>query len=118
MRTLPVKPEHQAELRYLIGEIDHLEKMKAPQSEFAAAMRRMAKRHLELYPELRGARVSFQEEETTKELQQVVYDNRDEWLQAMKAMVEETKKAPYVAFAADPNIKTFDVMGPKLEPGT
>lgn len=116
MRTLPVKPEHQAELRYLLGEIEHLQKMKAPQKDFARAMRRMARRHLELYPELMGERVSFEEDEKTKELTQIVYDSPEEWLQAMKDMATETKKAPYVAIAADPDAKTYDVMGPKLEP--
>lgn len=114
MKTLPVKPEHQAEIRYLLGDVFHLQRLSAPKREIAGAMRRLAKRHLELYPEFMGKRVSFEEDEKTKVLSQIVYDSPEEWMQAMKDHIQETKKPPYVAFAADEKAKTYDVMGPNL----
>ena len=107
MKTLPIKPEHQAELMYLLGDVFHLQRLNAAQREIAEAMRRLAKRHLELYPELLGARIAFSDDCTTMD----VYDSREEWADAITRQAKENKEAPYVAFAGDEQCKTYDVMG-------
>lgn len=108
MKTLPVKPEHRAELSYLLGDVFHLQRLEAHQREIAGAMRRLAKRHLELYPELLGKRVAFAEDCETMD----VFDSVEEWAEAIKNQAGETKEAPYIAFAGDEQCKTYDVMGP------
>lgn len=111
MRTLPIKPEHRAELNFLLGEVFHLQRMKAERKKIADAMRKLSKRHLALYPELLGKRIAFGDNMETMD----VYDSAEEWFQAIKDQAEKEKEAPYVAFAADEEAKTYDVMGPGEE---
>lgn len=108
MRTLPIKPEHRAELNFLLGEVFHLQRMKADKKKIANAMRKLAKRHLALYPELFEKRIAFGDKMETMD----VYDSAEEWVEAIKAQTLKEKEAPYIAFAADDQAKTYDVMGP------
>lgn len=108
MRTLPIKPEHQGELRYLLGDVFQLQRLNAPYHEVANAMRRLAKRHLELYPELKDKRISFSQDCTTMD----VFDSSAEWLEAIKDQARREKESPYIAFAADPECKGYDILGP------
>lgn len=109
MQTLPIKPEHQAELRYLLGDVYHLQRLAAaPPREVANAMRRLAKRHLEMYPELLDKRVAFAEDCATMD----VFDSPEEWAEAIKKQATELKEAPFVAIASDAERKGYDVMGP------
>jgi hypothetical protein len=111
LKTVPVKPEHRPELRYLLGDVFHLQRLNMPQREIANAMRRLAKRQLEMYPEFLGKRVAFSEDCETMD----VFDSVAEWAEAIEKQRGETKEAPYVAFAADENCTGYDVMGPGKE---
>lgn len=108
MKTVPVKPEHRAELRYLLGDVFHLQRLNMSQREVADAMRRLAKRQLELYPEFLGKRVAFAEDCETMD----VFDSVEEWAEAIEKQRGETKEAPYIAFASDVKCTGYDVMGP------
>jgi hypothetical protein len=108
LKTVAIKPEYQAELKYLLGDVFHLQRLKMPQREIANAMRRLAKRHLQMYPELLGKRVAFAEDCTTMD----VFDSVAEWAECIKNQTAETHEAPYIAFAADADCKGYDIMGP------
>lgn len=111
MKTVPVKPEHRAELRYLLGDVFHLQRLNFSQREVANAMRRLARRQLEMYPEFMGKRVAFAEDCETMD----VFDSVEEWAEAIENYKGKTKDAPYIAFAADADCKGYDVMGPGKE---
>jgi hypothetical protein len=95
----------------MIGDVYHLQRLGAHRREVANAMRRLAKRHLELYPELLGKRVAFAEDCKTMD----VFDSPAEWAEVIKKQTAELKEAPYIAFAADADCKGYDVMGPGQE---
>jgi hypothetical protein len=106
MRTIPILPEHRAELRFLLGDVYHLQRLQAHPREISKAMRRLGDRHLALYPQLTGKQVALSEDMETQD----VYDSAEEWAQAIAAQAARERETPYVAFTGIPG---RPVMGPK-----
>lgn len=106
MKKVPVKPEHAAEFRYLLNEAEHRHKMGASHADQAEAIRLLARRQAQLYPECHGRETGFEEE--GGQLLINIYDSKEEWQAAILESARENKKAPYVGFAGNPG---FPVMG-------
>ncbi len=100
MRQIEVKPEHVGELRYLLDEAEHLRKMGKPPAEQAAAIRRLGRRQLALYPEVNGRDTGF--DEVDGRLFITIYDNQAEYFKAIKDVARKEKRAPYVGFMGAP----------------
>lgn len=107
MYILPIKPEHRAELKYLKDEMDHLNRI-GSRDKTQAAINKIAKRSLELYPELKGKRSLFEE----NCLHLMVYETREEWLVAIFGSVKATGEAPWVATPRNAELDDYDFLGP------
>jgi hypothetical protein len=107
MKTLPVKEQHQAELKYLMGEISFLQRMGADTLKIADAVRAFSYRHRELYPELDGAQVALSLDCKTQD----VFESEAEFKKAILAQAKAQKECPYVSSRGKSG--DYNVLGPK-----
>lgn len=110
MRKIEVRQAHRAELEYLMEEAFHLRKMGASREAQANAVRKLARRQAELYPEVRTEGVGCGFEEEDGKLFIVIYHNKTEYHEAILTTTKESKpeNRPYVGLAGDPG---FPVIG-------
>ena len=81
MYKIPIKEKDRPELKYLCGEIGHLEKMGASKADIAAAINNLGIRLRVLYPEVNGKRTEIDGGGENF----LVYESKEEWLMAITA---------------------------------